>query len=876
MLRLFQLEEDDPLCEKCKRYQRAASPRLTYEGKGKKKILIVSDYPSLIDDRKNSLMNDSFIKALEIKLLINGINLEKDCWFTNSVSCFSQKEPSLSQIDSCFPLLKKTISELKPDHIILLGGTPLNSWLRGYYPKRFKSSESKDTDIVKLWRGRKIPCPETNAFVYPIYHPRDLADEKNQFFDKFYERDVAAIFDEMDKGPEFTDWYKDNIDILYDYDEVIERLKDIQKNARYVVFDYEATGLKPYNKGHKIVTIGIDALDEQHDPIGNTISFPLSYRRHFTLTQKKDIRKEWVKILEDKYINKVAHHMKFENLWSRVILKAEIKKWHYCTMLGAYTLDERHKAQGLKFLAFVKYGVPDYDKTIGKYLPAETSNGFNTVEQAPLDDLLLYNAIDAKLTTRVFVDELKQLKTQRLKRTYGFLHKGSLALSELEIEGFPVDPDHFHKTNKEVAAKISKLQTELMTDKDIIEFEKQEKRQINLKSSKDMRKLLFDIKGISNDKKTKGGEDAVDKATLYEFDDPWCKKLLALRKYEKIKSTYVDQFIREISEDNKIHPFFHQHTTRTYRSSSSNPNSQNMPSRDDESKQFVKKGFVVPENEYFVEIDYGSIEVRIAACFTKDPVLIAYINDPSTDMHRDTAIDLYKLDKKLYKNPDYSKTLKMLRYHAKNGFIFPVFYGSYWRSCAKSLWKAANSFSFTEDYSVLDYLQEKDIGDYSSFEAHIKHTETQFWKKFHVFRKWQEESKQFYIDNGYVYSMFGARRRGLLNQNKILNTGIQGTGFQCLLWSLTNIIPELRKHKLQSRVMGQIHDSLLCRVHKDEVGETLQIITSIMEDRIRENCDWMVVPMIVEIESSELGGSWYDKKAIDHVKSIEQNKMVFV
>jgi DNA polymerase I-like protein with 3'-5' exonuclease and polymerase domains len=230
--------------------------------------------------------------------------------------------------------------------------------------------------------------------------------------------------------------------------------------------------------------------------------------------------------------------MKFENLWSRVIFKARIKGWHYCTMLGAYTLDERHKAHGLKFLGFTRYGTPDYDKGMVKYLSADTSNGFNKIDEAPLDELLLYNAIDAKITSQVFRDEINELKEHRLKRVYGFLHKGSLALSELEIEGFPVSRDHFNQTDKSVVKKISTLNTALMTDKDVKKFEKLEGRAINFKSSKDMRKLLFEIKGIDSEKKTKSGEDAVDKSTLYELDDPWCKKLLELRKYEKIKSTY--------------------------------------------------------------------------------------------------------------------------------------------------------------------------------------------------------------------------------------------------------------------------------------------------------------------------------------------------
>ena len=870
----FAVDKYAPLCEKCKRYKRAKNPKIEPSGKGEKKILIITNSPSMIEDHNKQYLSDTAGKRFDMILRTNGMTVEKDCTVISACKCYSKQDATLLQIDCCSPTIKKAVETYKPNHIWILGKTAFNAYIRTFYPKRFKSEDNKDDDAMTLWRKRKIPCPKTKAWIYPMWHPNALdTNKKNQFFEKIYIEDLKWVISHAQEDkPVFTDWYKDKVSLVVEHAEVVNNLNKIKDEASLIFFDYETTGLKPYNKKHKIISIAITSYDKNKKHLG-TISFPFCHSKVWNKKQYLEIKDIWIKILENGEIKKVAHNAKFENLWTRVCLKTEVKGWHFCTQLASYVLDERHKSSGLKFQSFVRWGIPDYDKAAKEYLSAEGSNAHNKAEKAPLDLLLLYNGIDAELTARLYFEQRDQLKNEGLIATYRFMFDGIFALSELEIEGFPVSRDHFAESDEKVKSMIIKLDKELMGSYEVREFEKRYGRSINLESSADIRKVLFEILKLESEKKTKKGIDAVDKNTLIEIDHPWCKTLLQFRKYKKIKSTYVDQFIREINDDDKIHPFFSQTTTRSGRSSSQFPNSQNMPSRDDESKQLVKKGFIVSNDEYFVEIDYGSLEVRIAACFTKDPVLIKYINDPSTDMHRDTAMDLFKLDPVLYQKPEYSGTLKKLRYHAKNGFIFPVFYGSYWRSCARNLWKDANNLKFTDDYPVIEYLKERMIGNYTSFEEHIKATEDKFWKKFHVFRKWQEESKQFYIDNGYVYTMFGFRRRGLLSQNMVLNTGIQGSGFQCLLWSLIRITKNLRS--MQSKVMGQIHDSVLCRVNKNEVSHVLSNCVKIMEDDIKANCKWMVVPMIAEIESSELGGSWYDKKPIDIEKSIAANKMIF-
>ncbi len=875
----------DPICGKCKLNENSQNPKQTYYGKGKKKVLIIIEKPSDADDFKGIPLSGESGAEFKLLLKMNDLSLENDFVVIHAVGCKIKKgkDPSKKQIDCCSPRIKEIIDKLKPKHIWLLGDVAIDCYLRTFYPKRFKTTTSE------LWSDRQIPCRINNAWLHPMYAIDFSAKNKNEFAKITFKKQLEKMINQIgEPKPVNYDWYKD-VSVCFYKDEVIEHLETILHNAKYVTFDYETTGLKPYEKRHKILTISCSGLDRFYQPVTDSTAFPFQYKNHFNKKEKNEIYKLWKAILTSDKIGKIAHHMKFENLWTKQILKFDIKKWHFCTMLGSYLYDERKGGSGLKFVSFCRWGTPNYDASVEKFIKADTSNGFNQLEKVNISDLCLYNAIDDKLTSQLFIDlKLKLKKDEELKKAYLFLHKGSLTLSEIEMNGLPVNTEHFDTTKTEVQKKITELKKELNDSEEAKKFFEQEGKTLDYGSPKDLRTLFFDVLGLESVKKTATGFDCVDHDALTSIKHKFANKLLELRKYDKINSTYMDQLIREINSDERIHPFFHLHTTRTNRSSSNAPNSQNLPSRDEEGKLFVKKGFKVPDDCYFAEVDFGSQEVRIAACFTKDPVLVSYINDPSTDMHKDECKNLYLLDDSLYEKPEYTKTLKRLRFFTKNGFIFPQFYGSYWRSCARSLWNDIEGLEFEKGYSVYDYLAEKGISCLTNitsfkdkpkkgcFEYHIMQCENQFWKKYSTFRKWQETSKEFYINNGYVYSMFGTRRRGYLNQNKILNTGIQGTGFQCLLWSLTELNNYLKKNKFKSKIIGQIHDSILIQLQKDEAISILKQCQFIMEEKISQYYKWLIVPLAAEIECSELGGTWYDKKEIDIIKTFEKGVITWL
>lgn len=873
----------EPLCGKCKLQQGIQSPKQTYFGLGKKKTLIIIEQPSQADDFKNIPLSGESGTQFRLFLKMAGLDLVKDFVTIHAVGCHKKKEPTKKEISNCSPRIKEVIEKLKPNHIWLFGDVAIDSYLRAFYPKRFKDH------TAILWSDRKIPCYVNNTWLHPMYSVDFTAKNKNEFASMIFKKHLNNAIELINEpAPIKNEDYKQVQVCLY-ADEIIDYLENIYHNAKYITFDYETTGLKPYNKGHKILTISASGLDRFHQPLADPIGFPFQYNNHFNKQEKKSIYKIWKAILTDSKIGKIAHHAKFEDLWTSQILKFKIKNWHFCTMMGSYLFDERKGATGLKFVSFCKWGVSDYDKKIKKYIDAPTSNSFNRLEEVNLTDLCLYNAIDTKLTEKLFLDlKPKIKKDEYLPKSFSFVLKGSLTLTEIEQNGLPADLDYFTKANEKITKKLTSLKKELLESEEAKQFQSEHNKQIDLGSPKDLRLLFFNTLKLKADKKTAKGFSSVDHEALTKIKHPFAIKLLKLRKLDKNKSTYLDQLIREISDDNLIHPFFHLHTTRTGRSSSANPNSQNLPARHEESKKLVKTGFRVPDDCYFSGVDFGSHEVRIAACFTKDPVLINYVNNPHTDMHGDTSKELFLLDGTILNNPNYTKTVKVLRFYTKNNFIFPVFYGSYWRTCARSLWENIKELEFEPGYKVLDYLAEKGITCLSntasykdqpkkgSYEYHIQQCESEFWRKYIVFRKWQETSKEFYLKNGYVYTKFGTRRHGYLNQNKILNSGIQGTAFQCLLWSLNETQHWLKKNKCQTQILGQIHDSILLKTYKDEAIDVYGQLRYIMEEKIREYHKWLIVPLVAEMESSPLGGTWYDCKTIDLNKTLEQREVIWV
>lgn len=449
---------------------------------------------------------------------------------------------------------------------------------------------------------------------------------------------------------------------------------------------------------------------------------------------------------------------------------------------------------------------------------------------------------------------------------YKLIHSGCIALSNIEANGMRVDTDYLSKTINNTREQIEEGKRKLKSSKLWKAWKHHFGDKAQLGSRDQLAHMIFEIEGYPCEARTPiKNRPKADKEAFARVDHPFVREYFRIEKLKKIEGTYLRGIEREIV-DGYVHPFFNLHTVRTYRSSSSNPNFQNIPIRDPEMGKVIRKCFIPRDGHQIVEIDYSGIEVRIAACYSKDPAMIENINDPTGDMHRDMAAECFMC------GPE--DVTKEMRYAGKNGFVFPQFYGSYWAQCAPRLWDMIIDMDLEVGaIPVRGWLEDvgiKRLGDpynpkpaKETYLRHIKKVEANFWNRYSVYDQWKRHWFAHYQKYGEFEMLTGFRVCGFYKKNKVLNYSIQGVAFHCLLWSLIRLDRWLTKNKMRTVIVGQIHDSIVTDVHVEERDEFLQVAKRIMTEDIREEWVWIIVPLEVEAEVAGVGESWNEKKEVE-------------
>jgi len=450
---------------------------------------------------------------------------------------------------------------------------------------------------------------------------------------------------------------------------------------------------------------------------------------------------------------------------------------------------------------------------------------------------------------------------------YQLIHDGAIAFARMEGRGIRIDTEFLNKSISETENKIRKYSEKLKTHKIYKRMRKRFGEKTKLGSREQLSKILFEEMGFEVTKRTATGQPAADVEHLNNVDSPFVRRYIEYQKLIKMNSTYLKGIRRE-TVNGFCHPFFNLHTVITYRSSSDSPNFQNMPLRDPKIGNIVRRCVTARPNHYFVEIDFSGIEVRVAACYHKDPRMMKYIKDDSTDMHRDMAAQIYKLETE--------QVDKAIRQSGKNLFVFPQFYGDYYINCAKNMWGEIGKRGLALGKKDLyRHLSEKGIGELGAvdpekkpkpgtFEYHMKKVEEDFWKRrFKVYGKWKKWWWDKYLERGHFDFYTGFRSEGIFKRNEVINSPIQGSAFHCLLWSLIQLMKAMQKRKMKSMVIGQIHDSIVADVRKDEFNEYIELANDIMTRRLLKHWPWIITPIEVEVEASPLNGAWSEKEEIE-------------
>lgn len=434
---------------------------------------------------------------------------------------------------------------------------------------------------------------------------------------------------------------------------------------------------------------------------------------------------------------------------------------------------------------------------------------------------------------------------------YKLFHQGALALADMERNGIKVDIDYCKRQQADVSKQIIKLESELEKLEEIKVWRTEYKDKFNIDSNTQLGKILFGHFNIKPPKLTAKGNASVDKDSLYLIKSDIVKPLIRLRQLKKVNNTYLGNIIEETT-DGIIHPFFNLHTVKTFRSSSDKPNFQNMPIRDPEMGRIIRQAFVSRfKGGYIGGFDYGALELSMAGCNSKDPKLIENFGT----IHKIEAANCYALKQE--------EVTKNVRYCGKNKFVFPQLYGSWFGACAPALLGAIAEMKLetVQGDSLKNHLRAKGLLDRTKFENHIKGVEKKFWEEYNVHKRWQDKWIADYQKKGYIELLTGFKCSGILSKNKLLNYANQGPGFHCLLWSIVKTNKWLKKNKMKSLMIGQIHDDMLLDIHPEEYQDVLHCVKKIMCDDLKKAWPWIITPLIVEAEFSNI--NWYEKKEVD-------------
>lgn len=449
---------------------------------------------------------------------------------------------------------------------------------------------------------------------------------------------------------------------------------------------------------------------------------------------------------------------------------------------------------------------------------------------------------------------------------YNLLHRGAVALAEVEANGMRIDVNYLHDAMRKTKERIKHLEGKL---RDCEEYRLQRRRygqRTKLTSRDQLGAVLFKDMGHDPLTFTGTGKAQLDETALENIGTKYAKGFLRLEKLNKLYGTYLKAVEREVCGE-YLHAFFGLHLVRSYRGQSDGPNLQNIPIRDPIQGKIIRRAFIPRDGHALVEVDYSSLEVMVACALSGDPKLT--YDATEGDMHRDMAAECFLLEK-----DDVSKPTRQA---TKGGFVFAEFYGDWYKKVAANLWEAMyrNQLKCEKDGCwVADHLTNQhgivELGACDpnqsavpgTFEHHIQKVEDRFWnKRFKVYhakrRQWVEE----YKEQGYIDIATGFRCMGPMSKNQVMNYHIQGPAFHCLLWSLIQLQAQIKRRRMGAKIVCQIHDSIIADVPLAELDDYLALISDITTRQIRVAWDWITVPFKVEAEVATT--NWYEKKSVD-------------
>ena len=594
-------------------------------------------------------------------------------------------------------------------------------------------------------------------------------------------------------------------------DEFAEMLEEL-KGATEIAFDTETTGLN-YLTCDIVGASFSDGNKGWYVPIGHT-------------TEEEQIPKflfiDKIKpIMENEEIPKIAHNFKFDYQVYKMTCGIGVKGQWLDTMVASWLNDENQR-HGLKALSkrLLKYDQTDFKDVAGKKA---------RFQDAELELAGKYASDDAIVTYRLMQYLAPKLEEQKLTRVFFEVEMPFIkVLADMELEGVPVDKEYLEQTGEWVNEEMMRSQQEFW---DAVGYP------VNLNSPKQLGEALFEKMKCPVLELTSTGKPSTNAGVLEALARKGyssAKSVARYKKLSKIHGTYIVGLLNQIQKDGKLHGSFNHTGTVTGRLSSSNPNLQNIPSRDEETQ--IKRAFIAPEGYDIINADYSQIELRVMAHFSQDKgMLKAY--EEGKDLHIATASLLSKIpydefikakkrDEGGEELSEADKKCLRLRGLAKS-VNFGIIYGM-----------GANSLAEGEGISVAE--AKKFISDYFKNFSGVD----DFIKKTHL------TTKKY----GYIRTLTGRKRR-LPNiwsddyalvagcERQSVNSKIQGSAGDIMKLAMLKLHYEVLP-KYDAKLVIQVHDEILIFCPEQNTEECMKEVKEAMINVVK-----LRVPLDVDIRS---------------------------
>ncbi len=498
-------------------------------------------------------------------------------------------------------------------------------------------------------------------------------------------------------------------------------------------------------------------------------------------------------LLEHSGVLKIGQDMKFA--WQILSMRGIVTTPYDDTMLMSYVLDAGKHSHDLGALAQAWLG----HKPIPLNEVVGSGKSQVRFEHTDIGKAAEYAAEVADVIMRLWHLLKPRLAAEGMSNVYETLERPMVpVLARMEQRGISVDRQELARLSGDFAKESARLESEI---------QKLAGESINPGSPKQLGDVLFGKFGLPGGSKTKTGAWSTSASVLEDLAEAGHElpqKILDWRQVSKLRSTYTDALPNHIDpRTQRVHTSYALAATTTGRLSSSEPNLQNIPVRNEQGRK-IRRAFVAAPGNKLVSADYSQIELRLLAEVANVPVLRQAFLD-GIDIHALTASEMFGVPVKDMPG-DVRRRAKAINF----GIIYGI-----------SAFGLANQLG----------IPREEAG------AYIK----KYFERFPGIRDYMDETREFCRANGYVETLFGRKCHypdikasnpslRAFNERAAINARLQGSAADIIRRAMIRMEDALAKAKLSAKMLLQVHDELIFEVPETEVAKTLPVVKAVMED----------------------------------------------